>query len=99
MAKPAGHRLIVTVRHARISEDAVCHAFLQGTDDDWGRLEVHVGHPHGQYVILRSRVPLVGTCAAALGERVKLITHNTDSCFFIYASLSDNRPESLHVCR
>ena len=81
-AEPADDGVVVAVGHLCVAEDAVLDAFPQSLGDAWCRLEIHVGHPHGQDVAfdksvltVKLVVPLVASCAATLGEFVEIVFH------------------------
>jgi len=83
--KPIHHGIVVSLGHLHVAEDTVLHPAAQRVDDGRGRAEVHVGHPHGQHVAARGRVPLVGVGAAAAYKFVKIVTIHTFTHYIIIA--------------
>ena len=71
--EPRDDGLVVAFWHMRITEHAVLHAAAQGFAYGGRCLEIHVGHPHRDYVTLGILVPFHATAATAHYFFVKIV--------------------------
>ena len=79
--KPVANCLIVVLRHRLVPKHAMVQPLLQCLQNLWRRLEVHIGHPHGQRPG-GTHVPLYAFRPAAWDYFVKVVLH----CFRFFTS-------------
>ena len=74
--EPPDDRIVIGFGHFCIAENAVLHPLLQGIDNGGCGTEIHIRHPHGQYIFLFGSVPFVGVRPATRDNRIEIVSHN-----------------------
>lgn len=73
--EPLHDRIVIGLRRLRIAEYAVLDPPPQRFDDGRRRTEIHVGHPHGQYVGIAVQLPFDRVRPAARDYFVEIVFH------------------------
>ena len=79
--EPGNHRIIITFRYFRVTENPVFDPFAEGVDDTGSRAEIHIGHPHRDDLSGRDpgpvgRIPFDAGGSPAFYERSKVVCHD-----------------------
>ena len=75
LREPARNSLMVAVGHTGITEYAVFHPSVQSIDDGGGCTEIHISHPHRQYMFTLGTVPFVGTGSPSRNLFIEVVFH------------------------
>ena len=59
----------------RISEDAMLHPFLQSSDNFRINTKIHISHPEGNDIHLRSLIPLHRVGSSASNHLIEIVFH------------------------
>ena len=74
--EPPDNRVVVGFGDFGIAENTMRYPLLQGFNNSWCCTEIHIRHPHRQYILLFGSIPFVRIRPAPRDDCIEIVFHN-----------------------